>query len=452
MNGSISTDKKDPTKHRLRVYVGRRPSGTPIFRSKEFRGNKAAANAAMRSFIQELEEDQSKPKVEGTLTVAGLIDLWLRQDLHAPHTEKSYRSYLRRRIGPAFGDTPIDKLDPLVVDGWYRTWARKPVAPKSPEVGRNGKPVTALGSLSPSSIKQIKAILSGAYTQAFKWGLVDENLIMARTTPPKATRPKPKVIPVDELCMIMEKAAERGGAAGPLATAIGMGLESGGRRGEMCAIRWSDWDDDKAELTVNSAYSTTDRGRAEENAETEADDDEGVDGESTWMLKGTKTGQEREEIFDEYGISVMRARRAYQEAWAAEVGVSLVPDPFVLSQSPDGSTPMPADEISHGFGEIVEQLWPRPKDDEGKLLVDKRTGKPIAPKWSYKSLRRFATTELLDAGVDLRTIQDRHGWTTATVLLRDYVGPNKTRDRKAAGVIGGVVSGARARSKDVTES
>ncbi len=51
-------------------------------------------------------------------------------------------------------------------------------------------------------------------------------------------------------------------------------------------------------------------------------------------------------------------------------------------------------------------------------------------------LRHFSVTTLIAAGVDVRTVADRHGHANATMTLNRYAHALPERDREAAGVLG----------------
>ena len=75
----------------------------------------------------------------------------------------------------------------------------------------------------------------------------------------------------------------------------------------------------------------------------------------------------------------------------------------------------------------------------------KRRGKSLeaANRWPYRfhDLRHFSVTMLVAAGVDIRTIAERHGHAQPTMTLNVYAHALPERDRAAAGVLGAALTG-----------
>ena len=67
----------------------------------------------------------------------------------------------------------------------------------------------------------------------------------------------------------------------------------------------------------------------------------------------------------------------------------------------------------------------------------------LAPKdrWPYRfhDLRHFSVTTLIAAGVDVRTVAERHGHARATMTLDRYAHALPERDRAAAALLGEVL-------------
>ena len=97
-----------------------------------------------------------------------------------------------------------------------------------------------------------------------------------------------------------------------LATAIALGAVTGARRGELCALRWSDVDTVRGVLSVSRSLTVL----------------------ATKATEGpTKTHQRRDIAIDAALASLLAARKGQQESYAGLAGVELVEDPYVLSRS-----------------------------------------------------------------------------------------------------------------------
>ena len=68
----------------------------------------------------------------------------------------------------------------------------------------------------------------------------------------------------------------------------------------------------------------------------------------------------------------------------------------------------------------------------------------LAPgeRWDFRfhDLRHFSVTTLIAAGVDVRTVADRHGHANATMTLNRYAHALPERDREAARLLGAALA------------
>ena len=241
-----------PERFTMRVYVGRSATGAPVHRSRNFRGPKKAAQAALRKFIDEVEAELTAPPDEPTVTQ--LLEKWMANKAHRASTQQGYRSKIDGYLRPAFGDTKVTKLRPDVIDAYYRQWEAQ--------------------GLSSATVRQLHAILSGAFSQALKWGWVSASPLL-RASPPSVYRANRRSMTSAELGSLIDRAiaSEEYKAGGVVPVAIGLLALTGCRRGELCALRWSELDADQGLVTIK--YSLT-----------------ALTGQP-WKIGPTKTHQER---------------------------------------------------------------------------------------------------------------------------------------------------------------
>ena len=93
-------------------------------------------------------------------------------------------------------------------------------------------------------------------------------------------------------------------------------MTTGARRGELCALRWSNVDLESGTLTIRRAIAQDGRALQE---------------------KDTKTHQQRRLALDAETVEVLRDHRERCEERARALGVELRPEAFVFSLAPDGS-------------------------------------------------------------------------------------------------------------------
>ena len=145
--------------------------------------------------------------------------------------------------------------------------------------------------------------------------------------------------------------------------------------------------------------------------------------------KSTKTDRSRPVALDEVGVALLVAYRARVEEWAAEAGAVVADDTFVFSPHVDCATPFRPDNVTGFFIRVRDSLG----FDNVRL----------------HDLRHFTATQLIGAGVDVRTVAGRLGHSDPSLTLRVYSQVIEERDRAAAAVIGRVLgppsSGAKSR-------
>jgi len=373
MKGTV--DQRSVGSWRVRVYVGRDAAGKVQQVSRTVAGSKKDAERELARLLVEVD---TGAVVKGTGdTLADLFERWLA----AVEPERSLYTFAEYKrlaaiIVHDLGDTKLDKLSGARLDLYYS------------ELRGRG--------LAPASVRRYHSLIHAALGRAVKWGLVPANPA-DRSTPPRAERSTVSAPGTGDVQRLI--ATARAESEDVLATAVVLAAVTGARRGELCALRWSDVDPVRGTLTISRSLTVVDKIATE---------------------GPTKTHQRRDIALDNGTAAVVMARRAGQEELAAEVGCELVPDPFILSREPDGSAPCLPSGLSHQY-----------------LHLAKRLG--IATHWH--ELRHYAATALIASGIDPRTVAGRLGHADASVTLRVYAHVLEARDKAAADVLGAAVLG-----------
>ena len=158
--------------------------------------------------------------------------------------------------------------------------------------------------------------------------------------------------------------------------------------------RWSDYNPDTRTLTIaRSLRYTTEAGIYEKSTKTHGIRRIGIDE----TLEGV--------IFSQ--IEVLKKN--------IELGFELVPDPYLFFGEPDGSTSLHPDTPSKFFRKVCNSLY--------------------LP-YHLHQLRHFTATQLIAAGVDVRTVSGRLGHADASVTLRIYSHVLEAQDRAASESLG----------------
>ncbi len=245
---------------------------------------------------------------------------------------------------------------------------------------------------SPRTVRNIHRVIAAALNQGIRWGWLDKNPALRATLPETAPLKieAPSAEQARQLISACQAKSEILGAFVFLAAVTGC------RRGEVAALRWSSLQGD-ALIINHSAYAV-----------------KGAVG-----IKSTKTGRERVVYLDAAVQEWFARWRARCESEAREWAVDLAPDGFILSSLPDGSRFVSLEMISREVRRVSSQL------DMKSIHLH--------------SLRHFAATELLAAGISARDTAEMLGHADSSLTLRVYAHATTERQKAAAGVLARIV-------------
>jgi integrase len=362
-------------KWKLRVYTGRDGRNRPTYLSRNFTGSRRQAESALSKLVADVERKQATTNHGGS--VRDLLTRWLAdiEPTRSPGTMREHRRSVERNILPAIGSVRLDRLTARHLDQLYQSLLTR--------------------GLSPASVRRHHAILSAALRRAVKWDWLASNPA-DRASPPGLTH-NATTAPSTEAVQRLVAAAQEEDPV--LAAAIVLAAVTGARRGELCAIRWSDVDWTRRTLTFARSLTVIRR--------------EATEGP-------TKTHQRRDVAIDDALGAFISQRQVEQQAYAETVGVELVTDPYLLSRSSDGAVPCLPDGLTHAYFRLAA-----------------KTGVG----GHFHELRHFAATTSIASGADVRTVAGRLGHADPSTTLRIYAHAVEARDRELAGMLGIAVLG-----------
>ncbi len=367
---------------RLAVFAGRDPvTGKPIY-LKETVKREEDVEAVRERLLAKAEAGQHP---EADATVEHLIEQYLATADIEPTTRHMYAGYARRNITPTLGAKPIRQVRTRTLELLYtRLRACRTLCTGKKRTGHVCKPLAV------STIRQIHAIFSGAFAAAVRWDWIEENPA-ERARLPRAHPVEPEPPSPEDVATLLTKAWE---LDPPLALFLWLAVTAGARRGELCELRWNNLDLLGGTLRVAQNYAV--RGGQK-------------------LHKATKTHQKRTLATDDVTCQLLTEERDAIRARLAAVDVELADDAFVFSHDPAGARPWNPDSVTHRVAVLAEKA--------GITAT-------------IKSLRHYNATQLLAAGVDLRTTAGRlgHGSGGATTL-RVYAHKTSEADRRAAAVL-----------------
>jgi integrase len=382
---------------RVRVYAGIDPiSRKRHYLTEVIPPGKDAARQAEKvrtRFLAEVD-DRRNPRTKAT--VAQLMERYLGVLEIEDTTRAGYERLTRLHIGPLLGHLPIGRIDGETLDSFYRELRRC----RTHCAGRPFDEHHTAGEhtcnkrcgphvckpLSTSSVRQTHNLLNGAFARAVRWHWVGSSPVRQAEPPalPKAD-PQP---PTPTQAAAIATTAWTDPDWGML---VWLAMTTGARRGELCALRWRDVDFSAAVLRIGSSI--------------------GQLGARVWE-KDTKTHQRRRIVLDAQTLALLRAYLHHRAQQAAMLGIELGEATFVFNGAPDGTTPVRPDTVTQRYRRMCKRLG-----------------------WDMHihQLRHFSATELITAGVDVRTVAGRLGHSGGgTTTLRVYSAWVAEADQRAA--------------------
>ncbi len=406
------------------MYAGTDPlTGKANYLTESTRDEGQAQKILTRLLAQ--VDEQRNPRTKATMGAA--LKAWLRTHEAEETTLDGYRGYVRRTIEPALGSVPLAKVSAQVLEEFYADLrrCRHRCRDGEPAVDhrtaaehechtvrhkrRPGRHVRELHDcaaagcvvvecpphrctpMSASAIRQVHWILSAALGAAVRWQWISSNPADIARKPRQQT-PQPEPPTSAEAARLVAAAWEQDDEWGTLVWLV---MVAGMRRAEVLALRWTDVDLVGGMLAIRRNYVRTG---------------------SRGIEKDTKTHQMRRIALDAETVAVLTEHRERYERQARALGVEPAADAFLFSHHPLHEVAADPSGVTHRYGRMCAQLG-----------VDSH----------LHALRHYSATELLTAGVDLRTVAGRlgHGGGGATTL-RVYAAWVGDADKRAAEVLG----------------
>lgn len=349
-----------------RIVVGHKENGNPIFRYV-YAPTQKELTAKLRQRIDAYQgadlNEQSK------MTLGEWLDQWL-EDIAGtirPNTLTRYKGAVRNHIKPLLGDKVISQITPKDIQRLYDRLAA-------------GGNINTGAGLSSGTVYGIHGMLHEALAAAEQAHIIISNPTENVPTPRHAYKEK-QVLTEEQLDRFMDVIREDEVWHDLFYTEITTGL----RRGELCGLKWEDFDEAKGTLKIRRTLLTEKGGQLTE-------------GE-------TKTGKGRREItLPGSTVELLKARK--QTALTEWI----FPDPL----KPEHPT------------------RPDAAYDRLKVLL-KQAG---LPNIRFHDLRHTFATHALASGVDIKTLSGILGHSRAAFTLDTYTHTTGDMQKRAAEIVG----------------
>lgn len=286
-----------------------------------------------------------------------------------PKTYDKYRNVVYNHLIPELGSTPIGKLRPSQLKGFY---ARKLKGGRA-----DGKP----GGLANSTVRLMHVVIKLALGNALEDELVSRNVADA-VTPPRMEKPKIRYWEWEDAKLFLESEKARYDRGdGRYYPIFALALSTGMRRGELLGLHWKDINYKKKSLTIRHNLVQTSQGT---------------------LLQDTVKTDNSYRILDisDSTIKMLKAHRVRQAEEMLALG-------------------NPANYKSYLVFTASTGNWVVPRNiDRSFRLAVKRAGVPEIG--GMHSLRHTYATRMLELGMNPRYVQERLGHANITITLQTY--------------------------------
>ena len=228
--------KREDGRWEGRIVVGHRENGEPLFRHVYAKTQKALLDKLHQNIEcyrdVELTEDSR-------MTLGEWLDRWIteyKEGTIRPGTLANYRRYIELYIKPQLGDKQISLITQQDVQRMYRRLKKNGRVREHPELDYQ---------LSDATVCHIHLVMHSAMKDAVQAHVIPRNPTEGTTAPKPNYKPK-HILTRPELDAFLEVVEQDDVWRDFFQVELMTGL----RRGEICGLQWSDFDEDAGTLKV----------------------------------------------------------------------------------------------------------------------------------------------------------------------------------------------------------
>jgi integrase len=356
-------------------------TGRRHIRYASFKGTKREAEQELARLIaQEAAGEGIDP---AKTTLGEFLDRWETDwaELNVSgKTRERYSELLRRHVRPYLGHVRIQKLRPVMLADLYAKLVRE-------------------AGLAARTVGHVHRVTRRALGHAKQWSVIPQNPA-DNVSPPPVQSDEIRILRSDDVQAVLAKLRERRGRL--LYTVAIVVLATGVRRGELCALRWSNVDLDAGKLSIERALEQT--------------------RQHGLRFKAPKTKHGRRSVtLPPVAVMELRAHWKAQQEMRLKLGQGKAPDDALVFANWDGMVRNP-DALSKEWAACMKQIG--------------------MPHITLHSLRHSHASQLIASGLDILTISRRLGHGSPTITLGVYGHLFANTDDRAAAIIEAALSGA----------
>lgn len=355
-----------------RITVGYDSRGKPLFR-QVFGKTQKEVTEKVHDIIDKFRDVQLTE--ESRMTLREWLDKWLEDYVQyqvKDSTYEGYKMYVELYVNPRIGNSPIGAITTADIQVMYNNLKK---------YGRVNEHSTKGSTLADSSIRRIHAILHQALDKAVEERLIVENPTNGTTVPKCNYAPK-QILTEEQLARFYEELKKDPWWYDFFHTELTTGL----RRGEICGLQWSDFNEKTGRLQVRRSV-TSRRGQP-------------VRVGTTKTNAGT-----RSILLPRSTAELLRERKANSYSQ------------WIFHNPVRPEMPMTPSTPYHKLKKIL-------KDAE-------------LPSIRFHDLRHTFATHALAKGVDPKTLSGILGHTNASFTLDTYTHVTGDMQKKASEIVGG---------------
>lgn len=355
------------------IVVGHDKNGKPIFKSTSGKTKKEALEK-LHLLIEtyrgvELTEDSK-------MLVKDWLKKWLEEEMSLTLKESTYRMYERTintYINPRIGDKKISALTTRDIQEMYNDLKRNGRVHYHPQKGTE---------LAGSSVRSIHMMLHEALDVAVRENIIVKNPTNGTTIPSKEVYNK-QVFNEEQLENFMKIIQEDF----EWYDFFFLELTTGLRRGEICGLKWCDFDEEKGTLKIERSVVRKENGDI--------------------LITSTKTYNSDRMILLPPSTKKILSQRERESEW-------------IFPRKDNNHLPMKPQTAYHHL----------------KTLL-KRAGLPMI---RFHDLRHTFATHALTSGIDAKTLSKMLGHTNASFTIDTYTHVTSDMQKRAAEIVGDFIS------------